>query len=609
MVGQLARTAARRAVTRACADTVLACLNQNTGAPSSFHGLSATVVRHAGELLLGRAITDEEIEANPDLDVLKLGREAMLPTEVQNQFKKAVDAHLGALATEDLGGIAELLSGHEPTEGEEGRMVFMHNPERRGTGRVYTPFDVTLHMCTQTIPKLVDACKTYTEFLDLRILDPAVGSGAFLAQAMRTLATLAEEKWPAEAKSVRSDLGMHVLFGVDLDPFASDLCRFVLWLEAGGPSESIAHNIRTFDSLSGGPNPGASWGGKEARDFPKSFDLCIGNPPYVRIRSGEFSDFSLADARNLFALFCELGLNLTRASGLFSMIIPQSVMGSKDADILRAFLLEENGAVKFQVFDSVPDFLFDQGKIDNNTNTNINQRTVIVSVDRSAERRVTTSPLLRWRRREERDVLFSHLTCHDLQAPYLVNNRLPMLRSEHEHRVLRRMLSSNGTIADTLSSEGAPLHLSKAVRYFITATPTDLGRKNSIHLSVQRAHFPLVHVLLNSNAFYWWWRVMGNGFQVELRDVHEFPLLSLKTSFFESMSQSLLDAESGCRVVKRNAGKDIPNINFNFRQDLLAYIDSEIMDCLDLHDAPFFSSKSNSLFGKTDQLVGYGGAV
>ena len=195
---------------------------------------------------------------------------------------------------------------------------------------------------------------------------------------------------------------MHVLFGVDLDPFASDLCRFVLWLEAGGPSESIAHNIRTFDSLSRGPNPGASWGGKEARDFPKSFDLCIGNPPYVRIRSGEFSDFSLANARNLFALFCELGLNLTRSSGLFSMIIPQSVMGSKDADILRDVFLEENGAVKFQVFDSVPDFLFDQGKIDNNTNTNINQRTVIVSVDRSAKRRVTTSPLLRWRRREER---------------------------------------------------------------------------------------------------------------------------------------------------------------------------------------------------------------
>ena len=60
-------------------------------------------------------------------------------------------------------------------------------------------------------------------------------------------------------------------------------------------------------------------------------------------------------------------------------------MGLKDADILRASCLAVPGAVKFQVFDSVPDFSIKE-KIDNNTNTNINQRQD-VSVDRSAERR------------------------------------------------------------------------------------------------------------------------------------------------------------------------------------------------------------------------------
>ena len=46
-----------------------------------------------------------------------------------------------------------------------------------------------------------------------------------------------------------------------------------------------------------------------------------------------------------------------------------------DHNIQSAFLFEQNSQLKFQIFDSVPDFLFDQGKIESNTNTNINTNT------------------------------------------------------------------------------------------------------------------------------------------------------------------------------------------------------------------------------------------
>ena len=69
------------------------------------------------------------------------------------------------------------------------------------------------------------------------------------------------------------------------------------------------------------------------------------------------------------------------------MIIPQAVMGARETQSLRNHVLNLNAEVKFQVFDSVPDFLFDQGKIESNTNTNINQRTVIVSVSKKENQR------------------------------------------------------------------------------------------------------------------------------------------------------------------------------------------------------------------------------
>ena len=84
-----------------------------------------------------------------------------------------------------------------------------------------------------------------------------------------------------------------------------------------------------------------------------------------------------------------------------------------------------------QIFDSVPDFLFDQGKIESNTNTNINQRTTILLLNRNEKNSIYTSPLLRWRRREERGDLFRNLsqirTKNDIH-----NGAIPMLENKQD---------------------------------------------------------------------------------------------------------------------------------------------------------------------------------
>ena len=72
------------------------------------------------------------------------------------------------------------------------------------------------------------------------------------------------------------------------------------------------------------------------------------------------------------------------------MILPSGVMHSDEFQPLREFVLESDGEKRFEVFDSVPDFLFDQGKLEKNSNTNINQRTVIVLVKLSEEVKILT---------------------------------------------------------------------------------------------------------------------------------------------------------------------------------------------------------------------------
>ena len=71
-------------------------------------------------------------------------------------------------------------------------------------------------------------------------------------------------------------------------------------------------------------------------------------------------------------------------------------------------------------------------------------------------------------------------------------------------------------------------------------------------------------------------------------------------------SKQLDDALDQCRVFKRNAGKDIPNVNYNFRQDILQKIDKALLKSIDCQPhSRIFGCKTNSLKGTMSALRGY----
>lgn len=98
---------------------------------------------------------------------------------------------------------------------------------------------------------------------DLRVCDPACGSGAFLVHALdevaRLLATLGDPRSPT---MLRRDLLTRSIFGVDLNPTAVWLCELRLWLAViiehhepdplrVPPLPNLDRHIRVGDALSG----------------------------------------------------------------------------------------------------------------------------------------------------------------------------------------------------------------------------------------------------------------------------------------------------------------------------------------------------------------------
>ena len=104
------------------------------------------------------------------------------------------------------------------------------------------------------------------DILDLKVLDPATGSGAFLVEACRQISARLVESWslhggPPELPADENELlharrlvAQQCLYGVDRNPMAVDLARLSLWLVTLARDHEftfIDHALRHGDSLVG----------------------------------------------------------------------------------------------------------------------------------------------------------------------------------------------------------------------------------------------------------------------------------------------------------------------------------------------------------------------
>ena len=136
---------------------------------------------------------------------------------------------------------------------------------RKATGTFYTPQSITGFVVRRTLSPLV-ATASPEQILDLRVVDPAMGSGAFLVAACRYLASAYEAALVRDARcrpgDVRDDdrrgfrrlVASRCLYGVDLNPMAVQLARLSLWLSTLAPDRPLTffdHRLLAGDSLVG----------------------------------------------------------------------------------------------------------------------------------------------------------------------------------------------------------------------------------------------------------------------------------------------------------------------------------------------------------------------
>ncbi|BCL79617.1 N-6 DNA methylase [Ktedonobacteria bacterium brp13] len=175
------------------------------------------------------------------------------------------------LGSEELGSVYEsLLELHPVFHLETGKfeLASASGNERKTTGSYYTPTSLITSLLDSALdPVLAEAANKATvkeaeaAILNLKICDPACGSGHFLvAAAHRVAKSLAavrtgDEEPASEARrTALRDVVGHCIYGVDLNPMAVELCKVSLWMEAiepGKPLSFLDAHIQRGNSLLG----------------------------------------------------------------------------------------------------------------------------------------------------------------------------------------------------------------------------------------------------------------------------------------------------------------------------------------------------------------------
>jgi len=247
------------------------------------------------------------------------------------------------------------LKGHEPIV-KKGQLFFTpDNSERKATGSYYTPDYIVQYMAKETIAPLCEG-KTSDEILEIKICDPAMGSGHFLIGVLNLLTRKylmalerekPEEELPTLEQAKRIVL-RRCIYGVDINSRAVKLAKMSLWLESaysGKELEKLDDQLISGNSLL----PETCW--SEHNDMRlKAFDAVVGNPPYLRATSipKELRELcrkefvSAIGSYDLFVPFVEHAIRLLKPGGRFGQIVSNKICVSDYSKKIREILVQDN---------------------------------------------------------------------------------------------------------------------------------------------------------------------------------------------------------------------------------------------------------------------------
>ena len=258
------------------------------------------------------------------------------------------------------------------------------------------------------------------------------------------------------------------------------------------------------------------------------FDVVIGNPPFVeyaKIRATYVPiQIKCLSSGNLWAFVVERCLVLLSNSNHLGMVVPHAIAATYRVREIQNMLLS-NFCAHLSYYSRRPGKLFD----------GVDQCICIVigQKNQDTNRNWHSTGYMRWQS-ETRDQVFGLIsyTKYDAKEWMRQYNVFPKLGSQMEVNLLEK-LAEFPRMAASMNSDGYPFYVHRISRYYIKATNfvpyfrSDRdGEKRSDDFKLYRAANALdaavATLALNTSLFYWFWRVLYDGYHCGKENISEF---------------------------------------------------------------------------------------
>ena len=164
-------------------------------------------------------------------------------TRIKDKEKNYSFVNYAAIEIRHIGTIYEKLLEFHPEKMGNKIEIFTHEGKRESEGTYYTPKFIVDNIVENALGPIVDEIMNNTKnprnqtekILQLKILDPSMGSGHFLVGAAdylgKRLAMIDQDDSESNFIERKREVVRRCLYGVDINPLSVELAKMSLWLD------------------------------------------------------------------------------------------------------------------------------------------------------------------------------------------------------------------------------------------------------------------------------------------------------------------------------------------------------------------------------------------
>ena len=208
-------------------------------------------------------------ERHPELEKWKFNNDALFSaihnlTRIQDKEKNWSFVNYDSIEIRHIGTIYEKLLEFHPVKVGNRIEIFTEEGKREAEGTYYTPKFIVDNIVENSLGPIVDQIicdqkdpnEQIEKILQLKILDPAIGSGHFLVGAANYLANriigIEQDKGQQNFIKRKREVVRRCLYGVDKNSLAVELAKVSLWLDTLSSSHALsflATHLKNGDSI------------------------------------------------------------------------------------------------------------------------------------------------------------------------------------------------------------------------------------------------------------------------------------------------------------------------------------------------------------------------